>query len=145
MLYGSTMLCVPQIEDTWSQRGDHFTGSRKKAEECFQKGSKIADAQMAVVELQEYKKNADPSDLLRAKKPAMDSAFHSSSEKSQFTFTRRIPMLLRLTFQRHSTPNRKKRSPSSSVRTGTSLHGNPLTCQVYPGDWLSIVYVSTPR
>ena len=27
------------------------TGDRKKAEECFQKGSKIADAQMAVVEL----------------------------------------------------------------------------------------------
>ena len=33
-----------------------ITGSRKKAEECFQKGSKIADAQMAVVELQEYQK-----------------------------------------------------------------------------------------
>ena len=31
-----------------------ITGNRKKAEECFQKGSKIADAQMAVVELQEY-------------------------------------------------------------------------------------------
>ena len=30
------------------------TGNRKKAEECFQKGSKIAGAQMAVVELQEY-------------------------------------------------------------------------------------------
>ena len=57
-----------------------ITGSRKKAEECFQKGSKIADAQMAVVELQEYQKNADPSDLLRAKKPATDSAFQSSGE-----------------------------------------------------------------
>ena len=54
--------------------------NRKKAEECFQKGSKIADAQMAVVELQEYQKNADPSDLLRAKKPATDSAFQSSGE-----------------------------------------------------------------
>ena len=56
------------------------TGNRKKAEECFQKGSKIADAQMAVVELQEYQKNADPSDLLRAKKPATNSAFQSFGE-----------------------------------------------------------------
>ena len=50
-------------------------GNRKKAEECFRKGSKIADAQMAVVELQEYQKTVDPSDLLRAKKPAKESAF----------------------------------------------------------------------
>ena len=57
-----------------------ITGNRKKAEECFQKGSKIADAQMAVVELQEYQKTADPSDLLRAKKPATESAFQSSGE-----------------------------------------------------------------
>ena len=56
------------------------TGNRKKAEECFQKGSKIADAQMAVVELQEYQKTVDPSDLLRAKKPATESAFQSSGE-----------------------------------------------------------------
>ena len=52
------------------------TGSRQKAEECFQKGSKIADEQMAAVELQEYQKNADP----RAKKPAIDSAFQSIGE-----------------------------------------------------------------
>ena len=57
-----------------------ITSNRKKAEECFQKGSKIADAQMAIVELQEYKKNADPSDLLRAKKLATESAFQSSGE-----------------------------------------------------------------
>ena len=57
-----------------------ITGNRKKAEECFQKGSKIADAQMAVVELQEYQKNADPSDLLRANKPATDSTFQSCGE-----------------------------------------------------------------
>ena len=56
------------------------SGNRQKAEESFQKGSKIADAQMAVVEMQEYKKNADPSNLLRAKKPATDSAFQSSGE-----------------------------------------------------------------
>ena len=52
-----------------------ITGNRQKAEECFHKGSKIADVQMAAVEMQEYQKNADPSDLLRAKKPATDSTF----------------------------------------------------------------------
>ena len=56
------------------------TGNQQKAEECFQKGSKIADAQMAAVELQEYQKSADPSDLLRAKKPATDSTFQSNGE-----------------------------------------------------------------
>ena len=40
----------------------------------------IADEQMAAVEMEEYKKNADPSDLLRAKKPASESAFQSSGE-----------------------------------------------------------------
>ena len=57
-----------------------ITGKRKKAEECFQKGSKIVDAQMAVVELQEYQKTANPSDLLRAKKPATESTFQSYGE-----------------------------------------------------------------
>ena len=56
------------------------TGNRKKAEECFQKSSKIVDAHMAVVELQEYQKTADPSDLLRAKKPATESTFQSPGE-----------------------------------------------------------------
>ena len=57
-----------------------ITDNRKKAEECFQKGSKIADAQMAVVELQEYQKTTDPSDLLRAKKAATESAFQSTGD-----------------------------------------------------------------
>ena len=56
------------------------TGNRQKAEECFQKGSKIADAQMAAIEMQEYQKHAYLSDLLRAKKPATDSAFQSFGE-----------------------------------------------------------------
>ncbi|XP_020154058.1 uncharacterized protein [Aegilops tauschii subsp. strangulata] len=51
------------------------TGNRQRAEECLQKGSKIADEQMVAVEMQEYHKNADPSDLLRAKKPALESTF----------------------------------------------------------------------
>nr|XP_040256289.1 uncharacterized protein LOC120974008 [Aegilops tauschii subsp. strangulata] len=54
------------------------TGNIQRAEECLQKGSKIADEQMAVAELEEYKKNADLSDLLRAKKPASESAFQSA-------------------------------------------------------------------
>ena len=56
------------------------SGNRKKAEECFQKGSKIADAQMVAEEWQEHQRNAGPSDLLRAKKPATESAFQSSGE-----------------------------------------------------------------
>ena len=52
-----------------------ITGNRKKAEECFQKGSKISNSQITVVELEEYQKNADPSDLLRVKKRALESAF----------------------------------------------------------------------
>ncbi|XP_040254385.1 uncharacterized protein [Aegilops tauschii subsp. strangulata] len=56
------------------------TRSRQRAEECLQKGSKIADEQMAAVEIEEYNKNADPSDLLRAKKPALESAFKSIGE-----------------------------------------------------------------
>ena len=53
---------------------------RAYAEECLQKGSKIVDEQMAAVEMQEYQKNADPSDELRAKKPASDYAFQSFGE-----------------------------------------------------------------
>ena len=52
-----------------------ITGNRQKAKECFQKGSKIDDAQMVAGEWQEHQRNADPSDLLRAKKPATESAF----------------------------------------------------------------------
>ena len=33
-----------------------------------------------MVELEEYKKNADPSDLLRSKKPAAESAFQSTGD-----------------------------------------------------------------
>ena len=43
-------------------------------------GLKIADSQVTAVEFEEYKQNADPSDLLRSKKPAIESAFQSSGE-----------------------------------------------------------------
>ena len=59
------------------------TGNRQRAEECLQQGSIIADEQMAVAELEEYKKAVDPSELLKSKKPAVDSAFQSSGETKQ--------------------------------------------------------------
>ena len=70
---------------------------------------------------------------------------HSSrlAKQSRFIFIRPILMLLLLISQLHSIANRKKRSSSSSMRTGTSLHGNLLTCRVYPGDWLRTVCEST--
>ena len=40
---------------------------------------------------------------------------------------------------------RKKRSSSSSVRTGTSSHGSLLTCLEFPGGWLSTVCESTQK
>lgn len=50
-------------------------GNRKKAEDCLQDGAKIAYEQMTAVEFQEHKRTADPSDLVRAKRPASESAF----------------------------------------------------------------------
>ena len=57
-----------------------ITRNRQRAEECLQQGSRIADQQMAVLELYEYKKTADPADLMRSKKPALESAFQSAGE-----------------------------------------------------------------
>ena len=48
------------------------TGNRQGAEECLQKGSKIANKLMAVVEMEEYQKDVDLSDLLCSKKPASE-------------------------------------------------------------------------
>ena len=49
--------------------------NRKKEKDCLQDGVKITDEQMTAVEFQEYQKTADPSDLMRAKRPASKSAF----------------------------------------------------------------------
>ncbi|KAI4970693.1 hypothetical protein ZWY2020_001607 [Hordeum vulgare] len=56
------------------------TGNRQRAEECLQQGSRIVDQQMAILELDEYKKTADPADLMRSKKPASESAFQSAGD-----------------------------------------------------------------
>ncbi|KAI4972673.1 hypothetical protein ZWY2020_003598 [Hordeum vulgare] len=52
-----------------------ITGNRQRAEECLQEGPRIADQQMAVLELEEYKKTVDHVDLMHSKKPASESAF----------------------------------------------------------------------
>ncbi|KAI4984173.1 hypothetical protein ZWY2020_046545 [Hordeum vulgare] len=57
-----------------------ITGNRQQAEECLQQGSRIADQQVAVLELDEYKKTVHPADLMRSKKPASESAFQSAGE-----------------------------------------------------------------
>ena len=53
------------------------SGDYKQAEELLQKGSLIADQQIAELELAEYKKTADPSELLQPRKV---SSFESAGE-----------------------------------------------------------------
>src|SRR3954469_20865255 len=77
--------------------------------------------------------------------PPQSQHFSRLVRPSKSTSTRPIQMQLQPTSPPHSTPNRKKRSPSSSVRTGTSSHGSLLTCQVFPGDWLSTAFESTQK
>src|SRR4051812_33550956 len=98
---------------------------------------------MSVVELQEYQKTVIRVNCCEPRSLLQNQLFSRSVKLSQSIFTRPTPMLLRLTYQRRSTPNRKKHSSSSSVRTGTSLHGSLLTCLEFPGGWLSTVYEST--
>ena len=52
-----------------------ISGDLKRAENCLQRSSDIADAQMAAVEFEEYKQMADPAELSSSKKPALESAF----------------------------------------------------------------------
>ena len=54
-----------------------ISGNYKQAEELLQKGSLIADQQMAEVELAELKKTVDTSELLQPKKT---SSFESTGE-----------------------------------------------------------------
>ena len=54
-----------------------ISGDYKQADELLQKGSLIADQQIAELELAEYKKTADPSELLQPKKV---SSFESAGE-----------------------------------------------------------------
>ncbi|KAI5006598.1 hypothetical protein ZWY2020_033841 [Hordeum vulgare] len=57
-----------------------ITANRQRAEECLQQGSRIVDQQMAILELDEYKKTVDPAELMRSKKPSSESAFQSARE-----------------------------------------------------------------
>ena len=63
------------------------SSNRQRVEDCLQDGAKIADGQMAAVEFQEYQKTADPSDLLRGKRPASESAFQSAGETKSVNTT----------------------------------------------------------
>ncbi|KAI4966698.1 hypothetical protein ZWY2020_037054 [Hordeum vulgare] len=114
-----------------------ITGNRQRAEECLQEGSRIADQQMVVLELEEYKKTVDPADLMRSKKPASESAFQSAGETKKVSIHPTESQPPRRTSPPPWIPNRKPSSPNSSVRTGTSSHGSHLTCRVYLGSWLS--------
>ncbi|KAI4992192.1 hypothetical protein ZWY2020_046684 [Hordeum vulgare] len=57
-----------------------ITVDRQRPEECLQQGSKIADQQMVMAELDEYKQTADPSKLMRVKRSASKSAFQLAGE-----------------------------------------------------------------
>ncbi|KAI4987889.1 hypothetical protein ZWY2020_028647 [Hordeum vulgare] len=46
------------------------TSNRQRAEECLKQGSRIADQQLAMLELDEYRKTGDPAELMRSKKLA---------------------------------------------------------------------------
>jgi hypothetical protein len=56
------------------------SGNYKQAKELLQKGSLIADQQMAAVELAEYKKMVDTAELLQPKK---SSSFESAGESKK--------------------------------------------------------------
>ena len=73
------------------------------------------------------------------RRPLWNQHFSRLGRRSQFISTRLTPLQLRPIFPQHLTLNRKKRSSSSFVRTGTSSHGSHLTCQVYPENWLSTI------
>src|SRR3954466_11617434 len=69
-----------------------FSGDYKQAEELLQKGSLIADQQMAEVELAEYKKATNSSNLLQPKKMySFESAWETKrvrihpTDKDKFT------------------------------------------------------------
>ena len=64
-----------------------ITGNRKKAEECFQKGSKIANDQMVAGEWSEYQKTADPSYCCEPRSPLRNQHFSRVVRQSRFTFT----------------------------------------------------------
>ena len=139
------MLRVPKIKMPGPKGIITITGNRKKAEECFQKGSRSPmlrwwqKSGRNTKGMQTRVICCEPKSLLR------NQCSSRPVRQNPFTSTRPTQTLLRLISPQHSTSNRKKRSSSSSVRTGTSLHGNLLTCRVYPGDWLSIVYESIQR
>ena len=112
-------------------------GSRKIALEC-------EEGDAATEELKFYKDHVDPADMTSLKKPTIE---HEPVLNSNELMTPRWLTLCLATHPSSSSsvltwiPNRKARSSSSSVRTGTSLHGNLQTCRVYRGNSLSTLLI----
>ena len=134
------------IENAWSQRSDHYHWQSAEGGRVLPEGLKncrCTNGSSRIARVQEKMQIR----VIFCEPRSLPQTLHFSRpvKRSRSIFTRPIPMLLRLIFQQHSTANRKKRSSSSSVRTGTSLHGNLRTCRVYLGDWLSIVCESTRK
>ena len=115
-------------------------GSRKVALECEEGDAAYAELACAMEELKFYKDNIDPADMTSLKKPTTEHdpvlKFKSADDTKLVDF---VPgdSSKQFSMSANLIRNRKARSSSSSVRTGTSLHGDLLTCRVYRGDSLS--------
>ena len=111
-------------------------GSRKIALECEEGDAAYDQSVCATEELKFYKDNVDPADMMSLKKPTTE---HGPVLKFKSAYdTKTVDLCLAIHPSSSSSvptwiQKRKARSSSSSVTTGTSLHGNLLTCQVYPG------------
>ena len=57
-----------------------ISGDVKRADYFLQRGLDIVDTQMEATELEEYKKTADPDELLSTNKPTLESFFQLARE-----------------------------------------------------------------
>ena len=120
-------------------------GDVDRAIECEKGNAVFAESVIATEQLEQLKLQVDPNDMTIVKKPTLDSRdkFMSAQE------TKRIPLVEGTPPRRRSsactwTSHRKARSANSSVRIGTSSHGNHLTCQASRGSSQSTSSTLTP-
>ena len=121
-------------------------GSWKIALECEEGDATYAESVCATEELKFYKDHVDPVDMTSLKKPTTE---HEPELKFKLAGDTKMWLTLYLATHPNSSSlaqtwirNRKARSSSSYVRSGTSLHGNLLICQVYRGNSLSTLLIS---
>src|SRR4051812_1127923 len=120
-------------------------GSRKIALGCEEGDAAYAESMCATEELKFYKDNVDPADMTSLKKPTTEHEpalkFKSAHDTKLVDF---VPgdSSKQFSISANLDPNRKARSSSLSVRTGTFLHGSLLTCQVHRENSLSTVLIS---